>query len=131
VHFALAWLGAGATVGISGPATTTLAATAAVPAIPCASAIPAVPAVILGRDSLLRLLDCEPRIGGVEGVSVFVGILLVLVGLEEIGGVQESAFFQAYVNEGRLDAGQNCFNPTLVNVSNGAPVVGPVHQQFD
>jgi len=128
VHFALARLGGGTTVGISSPSTTTLAATAAAPAIPCASAIPA---VTLGRDDLLRLLDCEPRIGGVEGVSVFVGILLVLVGFEEIGGMEEGAFFQAYVNEGRLDTGQDCFNPSLVNISNGPPVVGTVHQQFD
>jgi len=118
----------GTTVGISCPAIPALPTTAAVAAIPASSASSA---VTLGRDSVLRLLDCEPRLGGVEGISVLVGILLVLVGFEEIGGVQESAFFQAYVNEGRLDAGQNRFNPTLVNVSNGAPVVGTVHQQFD
>jgi len=103
----------------------TTAAAATVPAVTTIASIP------LGNRRLLRLLGGEPRIRGVEGVSVFVGILLVLVGFEEIGGVQESAFFQAYVNEGRLDAGQNRFNPTLVNVSNGAPVVGTVHQQFD
>ena len=45
--------------------------------------------------------------------------------------MEEGAFFQAYVNEGRLDTGQDCFNPSLVNISNGPPVVGTVHQQFD
>jgi hypothetical protein len=44
--------------------------------------------------------------------------------------VQEGAFFQAYVNEGGLDAGQDGFNPSLVDVPNGAPVIGSVHQQF-
>ncbi len=127
MHFALAWLGAPA--GISRPATPALPATA-----PGASTIPPVSTIAsisLGNGGLLRLLGGEPRIGSVEGVSVFVGILLVLVGLEEIGGVQEGAFLQAYVNERRLDAGQDCFNPSLVNVSNGPPVVGTVHQQFD
>jgi len=127
VHFALARLGA--TVGISSPATPAFPA-----ATPDSSTIPAVPAIAsipLGNRRLLRLLDGERRIGGVEGVSVFVGILLVLVGLEEIGGVQEGAFLQAYINERRLDAGQDCFNPSLVDVANGPPVVGPVYQQFD
>jgi hypothetical protein len=130
VDFPLPRLG-GAAVGIAGPATTafatgprTLAATV--------TTIAAVAAIALGHSRFLRLLGREPRIGGVEGVPVVVGIrLLVLVGLEKVGCVQEGAFLQAYVDEGRLDAGQDCFNPSFVNVAYGTPVVGPVHQQFD
>ena len=62
---------------------------------------------------------------------VLVAGLLVLLRLEQIGGVEERALFLADVDEGRLDARQNGFDPAEIDVADGAPVVGTVDQQLD
>ena len=56
--------------------------------------------------------------------------LLVLVRLEQIRGVEEGALFLTDVHEGRLDAGQHRFDPTQVDVADGAPMVRAVHEQL-
>ena len=43
---------------------------------------------------------------------VFLVLLLVLFGLEEVGGVQEGALLEADVDERRLDPGKDGFNPS-------------------
>jgi hypothetical protein len=57
--------------------------------------------------------------------------LLVFIGLEQVGGVEEGALFQADVHEGGLDAWQNRFNAAEIDVSNGSPVIRTIHEQFD
>ena len=57
--------------------------------------------------------------------------LLVLVRLEQVGGVEERALLLADVDEGRLDARQHRLDPTQVDVADRAAMVGPVHQQLD
>jgi hypothetical protein len=45
--------------------------------------------------------------------------------------VEESAFLEADIDEGGLNAGKDRFNPSEVDVADDAPVVWAVHQQLD
>ena len=65
-------------------------------------------------------------------VGVLVGrLIVVLVGLEEIGGVEEGALLLTDVHERGLDSGEDGFDPSEVDVADGAAVVGTVDQQLD
>jgi hypothetical protein len=44
--------------------------------------------------------------------------------------VKECAFFLTDIDEGCLNAGENCFDTSEVDVTDRAAVIGPVHQQF-
>ena len=57
--------------------------------------------------------------------------ILVLVRLEQVGGVEERALLLTDVDEGGLDTGQHRLDPAEVDVTDRAPVVGAVDQQLD
>ncbi len=57
--------------------------------------------------------------------------LLVLVRLQQVGGVEEGALLLPDVHERGLNAGQHRFDPAEVDVADRAPVVGAIHQQLD
>ena len=59
-----------------------------------------------------------------------VGGVLVLIGLEQVGGVEEGALFLTDVHEGGLNARQHRLDPAEVDVADGPPVVGAIHQQL-
>ena len=69
-------------------------------------------------------------LGLLLGLGVLDG-LLVLVRLEEVGGVEEGALLLTDVDEGRLDAGQHRLDPSEVDVADRAAMVGTVDQQLD
>ena len=65
-------------------------------------------------------------------IIAVVGIgFLVFVRLEEIGGVQEGALFLADIDKGGLDARQDRVHAAQIDVSDHAPLIGAVNQQFD
>ena len=64
-----------------------------------------------------------------EFVSVlFRGLLVVLVGFEQVGGVQERALFLADVHEGGLYSGEDGFDPSEVDVADSAAMIGTIDQ---
>ncbi len=70
--------------------------------------------------------------GGLARLVDFLLIrLFILLRLQEVGRVEEGALFLTDVDEGRLDAGENRFDSSEVNVTDRPAVVGTVHQQFD
>ena len=74
----------------------------------------------------------RPYRGGlVRLVVAVIGIrLLVFVGLEEVGGVQEGALFLADIDKGGLDAGQDRLHAAQIDVADHAPLVGAINQQL-
>ena len=75
--------------------------------------------------------------GSADGVRLGLGLLgvllrlLVLVGLEQVGGVEERALLLADVDERGLDAGQHRFDPAEVDVADGAAMVGAIDEELD
>ncbi len=57
--------------------------------------------------------------------------LLVFLRLEEIGGVEEGALLEAYINERGLNPGQDRFDLAEVDVADAAAMVRPVDEEFD
>ena len=63
-------------------------------------------------------------------LGFLVGIVLV-VRLEEVGGVQERALLEADVDEGSLDAGKDRFYTTEIDVPHHPSMVGAIDQQLN
>ena len=55
----------------------------------------------------------------------------ILVRLDEVGGVEEGALFQPYVDECRLHARQDRVDLAEVDVPYCAPKLRPIMKQFD
>jgi len=101
---------------------------------PAPAPVPAAPATLpLRRSSLGR------RIGGCLGrvvAGLFLGSgflllrLLVLVRLQQVGGVQKRALLLPDIDEGGLDAGKHRLHPAQVDVPHRAAVVGAVYQEL-
>ncbi len=66
-----------------------------------------------------------------SSVSVVVGGLVVLVGLEQVGGVQEGALLEPDVDERGLYSGEDGVDATEVDVADGTAMIGTVDQQLD
>ena len=45
--------------------------------------------------------------------------------------MEEGALFEAYVNEGCLNSGKDCFHPAEIDVADDPAMIRAVHQQFD
>src|SRR5205814_8127296 len=58
-------------------------------------------------------------------------LLVVLVGLDQIGGVEEGALFGADIDERGLDARQDGFHLAEVDVAHRAVGIGTIHQEFN
>ena len=100
-----------------------------------AAAIPAAPAAFALGGSRLGRFSAPASSGGSDRRFFFGGVflflrLLILVRLEEIGGVKKGALLQTDVDKGGLDAGKDRLHPAQVDVADGAAVVGTVHQQL-
>jgi hypothetical protein len=95
-----------------------------------AVAAPGTAALAFGGD---RGVGSRGRSGvfGLVGSLVVLPGLFVLVGLEQIGGVEKRALFVADVYEGGLNAGEDRFDPAQIDVSDHPPMVGAVNQQLD
>ena len=70
-------------------------------------------------------------VGGLLTFVVAFARLLVLVRLDQVGGVEKGALFSADVEEGSLDAGEDGLDLTEVNVPHHAAGVGTIDQQFN
>ena len=65
-------------------------------------------------------------------VHVFVfGLLVLVVRLDQVGGVQERALLRPDVDEGRLDAGQHRFDAAQIDVAHAAAGVGTIDQELN
>ncbi len=73
------------------------------------------------------------RLGGIGHVGIVGGFLrlLLVLGFEEVGGVQEGRLALADVDERRLDAGQHCLDPAQVDVADATAMIGTIDQQLD
>jgi hypothetical protein len=101
---------------------------------------PVAPATPVGTPFSGSLLHHDALGGRVRGVGVqlclalplaFFLRLFVLVRLQQIGCVEERALLLPDVDEGGLDSREHRLDPTEIDVTDGAAVVGAVYQELD
>src|SRR5215813_2522052 len=93
-------------------------------------AAPGSPALSLGWSLGIGCRDCIGVFGLLGSLVVLPG-LFVLIGLEQVGGMEKGALFVTYVDESRLNARQDRFNAAKIDVSDHPAMVGTVNQQLD
>jgi hypothetical protein len=102
--------------------------------VPPPAPVPAPPGALLFHRKLLHgTLDDHfraRRFGGDRLLGGLVFRLLVLVGLQQIRGVEKGALFLADVDERRLNTGKHRFDPAQIDVAHAPAVVGAIHQQL-